>query len=80
MEPRKGGTLFIEAFLNVERDSQKRIVIGAGGSRIKEIGQKARGEIETLMGRSVYLELRVKVREKWRDSDVWIKRLGYDER
>jgi GTPase len=80
MEPRKNGTLFIEAFINVERDSQKRIVIGAGGSRIKEIGQSARQEIENLLGRKVFLELRVKVREKWRDNEIWIQRLGYDER
>jgi GTP-binding protein Era len=79
MEPRKNGTLYIEAFLYIERDSQKRIVIGQGGARIREIGQKARVEIETLLGRSVYLELRVKVREKWRDNEMWIQRLGYSE-
>ena len=80
MEPRKGGTLYIEAFIHVERDSQKRIVIGAGGARIKEIGQMARKEIETLLGRKVFLELRVKVRDKWRDNEMWISRLGYKER
>ena len=80
MEPRKGGTLFIEAFIHVERESQKRIVVGAGGSKIKEIGQAARKEIETLLGRSVYLELRVKVRDKWRDNEMWIQRLGYSEK
>jgi GTP-binding protein Era len=79
MEPRRNGTLFIEAFINVERDSQKKIVIGAGGNRIKEIGQKAREGIAELMGRPVYLELRVKVRDKWRDNDMWISRLGYRE-
>jgi GTPase len=79
MEPRRNGTLFVEAFVNVERDSQKRIVIGAGGARIREIGQKARGEIEKSLGRPVYLELRVKVREKWRENEMWIRRLGYEE-
>jgi GTP-binding protein Era len=80
MEPRKDGTLYVEAFVNVERDSQKRIVVGAGGARIKEIGQKAREEIEALLERKVYLELRVKVREGWRDNDIWISRLGYREK
>jgi len=80
MEPRPKGTLFIEAFVHVERESQKRIVVGAGGSKIKEIGQAARKEIETLLGRPVYLELRVKVRDKWRDNEMWIQRLGYSEK
>lgn len=79
MEPRKNGMLFIEAFINVERDSQKKIVIGAGGSRILEIGKAAREEIQKLMDRPIYLELRVKVRDKWRDSDIWLQRLGYNE-
>jgi GTP-binding protein Era len=79
MEPRKNGTLFIEAVIYVERDSQKRIVIGQGGSRIKEIGQKARAGMQELLKRPVYLELRVKVRDKWRENDMWIQRLGYNE-
>lgn len=79
MEPRKSGVLFVSAFINVERDSQKRIVVGAGGARIKEIGKLAREEIQTLLSRPVYLELRVKVRDKWRDSDMWLQRLGYNE-
>jgi GTP-binding protein Era len=80
MEPRAAGNLFVEAVLYVERESQKGIVIGQRGARIKEIGQHARPEIEAMLGRPVYLELRVKVREKWRDSDTWIGRLGYNER
>lgn len=79
MEPRPKGLLFIEAFIFVERDSQKQIVIGKGGSRIREIGKQARAGIEDMLGRSVYLELRVKVREKWRESDLWIQRFGYKE-
>jgi GTP-binding protein Era len=77
MEPRPNGTLFLAAFLYIERESQKKIVIGHGGARIREIGQKARVEIETLLGRKVFLELRVKLREKWRDDDKWVRRFGY---
>lgn len=79
MEPRPKGLLFIEAYVFVERESQKHIVIGKGGARIREIGQLARQEIEELMGRSIYLELRVKVREKWRENEMWIQRFGYKE-
>ncbi len=79
MEPRPRGLLYIEAFLIVERSGQKQIVIGENGARLKEIGQKARTEIEEFLGRKVYLDLRVKVRDKWRESDSWVKRLGYQE-
>jgi GTP-binding protein Era len=80
MAPRKNGTLFVEAVLYVERESQKGIVVGDKGARIKEIGQMARKEIESTLGRSVYLELRAKVRDKWRDNETWISRLGYSEK
>ncbi|MDQ3812747.1 MAG: GTPase Era [Armatimonadota bacterium] len=80
MEPRPKNLLYIEAFIFIERDSQKRIVIGEGGRRIKEIGRGAREEIQKALGRPVYLDLRVKVREKWRDSELWVRRLGYEER
>ncbi|PQV65345.1 GTP-binding protein Era [Abditibacterium utsteinense] len=80
MAPRKNGTLFVEAVLFVERESQKGIVVGDKGARIKEIGAKARKEIEESLGRSVYLELRAKVRDKWRDNETWISRLGYSEK
>ena len=66
----------IEAAILVETESQKRIVVGAGGSMVKEIGTKAREEIETLVGRSVFLELRVKVREGWRQRPQDLRRLG----
>lgn len=79
MEPRPNGMLYVLAFVFIERESQKKIVIGHQASRIKEINQKARTEIEALMGRKVFLELRVKVRDKWRENDLWIQRMGYKE-
>ncbi|MDH7515517.1 MAG: GTPase Era [Bacteroidota bacterium] len=68
---------FISAEILVERDSQKRILIGRGGSAIREIGTRARADIEHFLGRKVFLDLHVKVREKWRNSEAWIRRLGY---
>lgn len=68
---------YISATLYVERDSQKRIIIGQGGGTLKEIGQAARGEIEQLVGSRVYLELWVKVRPKWRAKEEDLRRLGY---
>ena len=79
MEPRPRGVLYVEAFIIVERSGQKQIVIGEGASRLKEIGSKARVEMEGFLGRKVFLDLRVKVRDKWRESDSWIRRLGYQE-
>jgi GTP-binding protein Era len=63
--------------LYVERDSQKRIVIGAGGSRIKALGQAARAKIEPLVGRPVYLDLWVKELKNWRKDLNALARLGY---
>lgn len=80
MQPRPDNRLYIEAILYVEREGQKKIVIGEKGARIKEIGQQARREIESSLGKKVFLELRVKVRDKWRDNDSWISRFGYSER
>jgi GTP-binding protein Era len=68
---------YIEATLLVERDSQKGIVIGGGGKMLKQIGSKARAEIEAMGGRRVYLELRVKVEKDWRNNENVLKRLGY---
>ena len=67
----------IRAEIYVERDSQKGILIGKQGKALREIGEQARADIETFLGRKVFLELHVKVREKWRGSDAWLKRLGY---
>jgi GTP-binding protein Era len=61
----------------VERDSQKGIVIGEGGRMLKEVGQEARIELETMWGRKIYLELWVKVKENWRQDERVLKELGY---
>jgi GTP-binding protein Era len=69
--------VYIRAVLYVERDSQKRILIGAGGSRIKSIGTRSRAKIEALVGSPVYLDLHVKVLPNWRRDSVALRRLGY---
>jgi GTP-binding protein Era len=69
--------VYIRAFLYVERDSQKGIVVGAGGSRIKAIGKAARERIEPLVGRKVFLDLRVKELKNWRKDVHALDRLGY---
>jgi GTPase len=66
----------IGATIYVERDSQKGIVIGARGAMLKEIGQRARVEIEQWVGHQVYLELWVKVWERWREQDGSLRQLG----
>ena len=64
----------------VERESQKRIVIGRGGARLKEVGTEARRDVERLLGHKVYLELFVKVEEGWRDSPRALNEMGIDEK
>ena len=66
----------IDATILVERDSQKGIVIGDGGQRIKEIGSAARKRLEQLVGRQVHLALWVKVRPDWRDNEPLLRLLG----
>lgn len=70
--------IVIKASIVVEKDSQKGIVIGAGGKRIQSIGMKARRDIEKLLNKHVYLELFVKVEEDWRDNLDAIKKYGYN--
>jgi GTP-binding protein Era len=67
----------VRAILYVERDSQKGIVIGRGGARLKEVGTNARRQIETLLGTRVYLELRVKVAKNWQQDPKQLGRLGF---
>lgn len=69
--------IHIHAMIYVERDSQKGMVIGAGGKKIKDIGTDARKEIENLLGERVFLELRVKVMEGWTSESEKMKHLGY---
>ena len=66
----------VRASLYVETDSQKQIVVGKGGSVVKEIGVRARPEIEHLLGHPVFLELKVKVKPKWRRDERLLERLG----
>ncbi len=70
------GEKVIRANLYVETESQKQIVIGRGGSVVKEIGTRARPEIEQLLGHPVFLEVQVKVRPKWRRDERLLERLG----
>lgn len=69
----------IEIYANVwvERDSQKGIIIGRGGSRLQDVGARARGAIEALLGRQVYLSLRVKVAKEWQRDAKQLGRLGF---
>ncbi len=67
----------IHAVIWVERESQKPIVIGRKGERLKKVGQQARQELEAFLGRHVYLDLWVKVKKGWSDDERLLKQLGY---
>jgi GTP-binding protein Era len=78
MSTRAGGELVdIEAVVYVEKESQKGILVGKGGRMIKEIGSRARREIEPLLGNRIFLELRVKVEKDWSKKEDFIKKLDY---
>jgi GTPase len=66
----------VRASLYVETDSQKQILVGKGGSKVREIGTRARPEIEALLGHHVFLDLQVKVRPRWRRDERMLERLG----
>ena len=70
----------IEATIVCERDSHKGIIIGKGGSMLKRIGSMARPEIEDMLEKQVNLQLWVKVKKDWRDSDFLLKNFGYNEK
>ena len=67
----------VSAILYVERDSQKGIVIGKGGARLREVGTAARIQIEKLLGTKVYLDLRVKIAKNWQRDPKQLGRLGF---
>jgi GTP-binding protein Era len=73
------GTLQIHATIFVERDSHKAIIIGKGGEMMKKIGKLARKEIEEFLSRHIYLELWVKVREKWKKDPNALRDMGYSD-
>jgi len=75
----EGRMLKIGALIWVERDSQKAIVIGKGGAGLKAIGKQARIDMENIFGRKVFLQLWVKVKDKWADDERALRGLGYSE-
>jgi len=77
IEPRDSGTTYVGATAYVERKSQKGIVIGKGGSLLREVGAEARADLERFFGRSVYLDIRVRVEEDWQRRDQLLDRLGF---
>ncbi len=79
VSPREGRDDLIDVYavLYVERDSQKGIVIGKGGARLREVGSAARSQIEKLLGAKVFLDLRVKVAKNWQRDPKQLGRLGF---
>ena len=76
---RENGKVYIRCTIYVERDSQKRIIIGRKGTLLKEAGQEAREEIQNLIGAPVFLDLWVKVSRDWKNKDYILRELGYKE-
>jgi GTP-binding protein Era len=78
MNQREGKNMLdIHANVWVERDSQKGIIVGRGGERIKDVGSKSRIEIEKLLGQKVFLNIRVKVAPDWQRDPKQLGRLGF---
>jgi GTP-binding protein Era len=79
MAPREGrdDLIDVHAIMYVERQSQKAIVLGARGARLKEVGTAARHQIEALLGRRVYLDLRIKIAKDWQRDPKQLRRLGF---
>ena len=77
-EEKDSGAVLINANIYVEKKSQKGIIIGSKGATLKAVGTRARGDIESLLGTKVFLELWVKVRERWRDDRAALTDLGFE--
>jgi GTP-binding protein Era len=78
LEEREDGLLVVRARMWAETESQKGILVGAGGRMVKAVGTAARKEIEQLLGRRVHLDLRVRVRKGWRRDEALLDRLGIE--
>lgn len=79
MKERKNGSVYIRATIYVEKKTHKGIIIGKNGSMLKEIGKRARQDIERLLQADIYLDLWVKVLKDWREKEELVKRMGYRE-
>lgn len=79
MKKRNEDTVYIGATIVVERSSQKGIIIGKQGAMLKEIGKRARGDIEALLGSKIFLELWVKVQKDWRNKPAFLRDFGFRE-
>ncbi len=79
LRPAEGGKdgLYGRAILYVEKDSQKRILVGKNGTLLKRVGMESRKELEAAWGRPLFLDLWVKVKEDWRDREDWLRLFGY---
>jgi len=80
VEPRSEQLVYVRAVIYTEKESHKAILIGKGGRMLKEIGRLAREEMELLLGSKIYLDLWVKVKEDWRNQDLYLKNFGYSNR
>ncbi|HZJ85462.1 MAG TPA: GTPase Era [Syntrophomonadaceae bacterium] len=76
-KPQSGDKVYLRAVIYTERDSQKGIIIGRNGQMLKNIGREARKDIEVLLDTPVYLDLWVKVKKNWRDSEQNLKQFGF---
>lgn len=74
---RESGKWYISADIIVEKDSQKRIMIGSGGDMLRLVGESARKEIENYLGHQIFLEIFVKVRNNWRNNSSMLRQFGY---
>ncbi|MEG2658725.1 MAG: GTPase Era [Clostridiales bacterium] len=80
VKERPGGKVYANATIYVERESQKGIINGKKGAMLKEIGMRARMEMEKALGSSFYLELWVKVKKDWRNKEIYLRNFGFDKR